>query len=429
MNKFNQNFFQVLYPFFPIWAWFCLKFLHFPAEKILVFMLLPSISYIIWTMRVRFPAYLVFFSLFTVFHLWTIFYYDLLPSNTNWFNFFFSDYNVLALALFFVVENSNFEDDFIQRMNKFTLGIILVSLLVSIIQIKVPTFFFNNDSETNDWDSIYMEDQRNASIYSWVSMNSVGVTFPFILAIMISVYEIRSKAFPLIALSGVVVSFLTRARYVMISAIIAFSQLFIGKRIRATTKFYLIIGFIAGLALIIGAANVAGFDIQAVINERILEKDSDMGSAKARILSYEVFLKKFPEHPYIGVGPKTRDDVVDLLGGEAPIIHVGYLSYLYYYGIFGASLLFICLILLVYDSWIVGKRYGFWGSFYGFTGFILANATFVYFNMSEMGIVMGLIYMRYYKLRYERLYELNSENPDEEEGQFPGKITTPIQIA
>lgn len=428
MNKFNQNFFQVLYPFYPLWAWFCLKFLHFPAEKILVFMLLPSVSYVIWTMRPRFPLYLLCYSLFTAFHLWTVFYYDLLPDNTNWFNYIFSDYNVLACVLFFVVENTNFDDEFIQRMNKFTLAIIVISLLVSIVQIKSPMFFYNSEGETNDWESIYMQDQRNASIYSWVSMNSVGVTFPFILAIMLSVYEIRSKAFPLIALSGVVVSFLTRARYVMISAIIAFAQLFIGKRIKAKTKFGLIMGFTVGLILIVGAAQIAGFDIQAVINERILEKDSDMGSAKARILSYEVFKQKFPEHPYIGVGPKTRDDVVDLLGGEAPIIHVGYLSYLYYYGVLGAALLFICLILLLYDSWVVGKRYGFWGAFYGFTGFVLANATFVYFNMSEMGIVMGLIYMRYYKLRYERLYESEAENFTSSENDLPGKITNPISV-
>jgi len=429
MNKFNQNFFQVLYPFFPLWAWVCLQFLHFPVEKILVFMLLPSAFYVIWTMRVRFPAYLFFFSLFTLFHLWTVYYNDLLPTNTNWTFYIFSDYNVLAFVLFFVLENTNFDDEFIIRMNKFTFYILMLSLLVSIIQIKNSMFFFNMEGGADDWDSIYFEDQRNASIYSWVSLNSVGVTFPFLLAIMLSVYQIRSKEFPFISFSGIVVSFLTRARYVMISSIIAFSQLFIGKRIRATSKFSLIIGFIAGLLLLIGAAQMAGFDIQKVIDDRILEKDSDMGSAKARILSYEVFLKKFPEHPYIGVGPKTRDDVVDLLGGEAPIIHVGYLSYLYYYGALGAALLFICLILLLYDSWKVGRLYGFWGAFYGFTGFVLANATFVYFNMSEMGIVMGLIYMRYYKLRHERLYELESENSDPGEEGFNGADIKPIGVA
>ncbi|MBK7028613.1 MAG: hypothetical protein IPH45_05140 [Bacteroidales bacterium] len=48
------------------------------------------------------------------------------------------------------------------------------------------------------------------------------------------------------------------------------------------------------------------------------------------------------------------------------------------------------------SSWIIGKKYGFWGPFYGFLGFSLANWTFVYFNMSEMGIVISVIFLRYY---------------------------------
>ena len=91
MNKFNQNFFQVLYPFYPFWAWFCYQFLHFPPEKILIFMLVPSVLYTVWTMHIRFPAYLAFYTLFTLFHLWTVFYNDLLPDNTNWFFYIFSD--------------------------------------------------------------------------------------------------------------------------------------------------------------------------------------------------------------------------------------------------------------------------------------------------------------------------------------------------
>lgn len=428
MNKFNQNFLQVLYPFYPIWAWFCLQFLHLPVEKVLIFLLLPSVFYVIWTMHIRFPAYLTIFSLFTVFHLWTVFYNDLLPVNTNWFFYIFSDFNVLTCALLFVVENTNFDDEFIERMNKMVLVVIGLSLLVSIVQIKNPLFFVYTEAGTDVIDSVYFEESRNASIYSWVSQNSVGITFPFLLCIMVSVYQIRSKEFPFIMISGVIVAFLTRARYVMISTVIAFSQLFIGNRLRTKTKFALIIAFVAGLGLIVGAAQMSGFKIQEVINERILEKGTDMKSAKARILSYEVFLKKFPEHPYIGVGPKTRDDVVDLLEGEAPLIHVGYLSYLYYYGVLGASLLFICLLLLLYDSWKVGRLYGFWGAFYGFIGFLLANATFVYFHLNEMGIVLGLLYMRYYKLRYERLYELESENSDNNMEGFTEKNTNPLNF-
>lgn len=404
MNKLAQNLFQVVYPFYPLWAWIMLNFLHFPADKVLVFLLLPSVIYIIGYVRVQLPAYLIFLMLFTMYHFGCIVYNDLKPTNTNWPFYILSDSNFLACLLFFVIENTNFDEKFITKMSKHMLIIIGLSLVVSIIQIKDITFFLNMQFETAD-DAVFSGDGRNASIYSWAGANSIGVTFPIMISILLSVYDFKSRPFPLIAVSGLIVSFLTKARYVMISAIIAFSQLFFVKSIPIKKKLSVIGAFVVGILLLLAVSQMAGFDIQKVIDERILEKGNEMGSAKARILSYDVFMMKFPENPYFGVGPKTRDDVIDLLDGEAPLIHVGYLSYLYYYGFFGAILLFIALFLLIREGWLIGKRNDFWGSFYGFVGFALANATFVYFNFSEMGIVLAVIYMRYYKVNPERLYD------------------------
>ena len=118
-------------------------------------------------------------------------------------------------------------------------------------------------------------------------------------------------------------------------------------------------------------------------------------------------MKKFPEHPWFGVGPATRQDVKDLLGDEAPLIHVGYLSYLYFYGIIGCLFLFLTLFFILRWSWVIGRQYGFWGAFYGFLGFCFANVTFVYFNFSEMGIVLIVLYLHYYS-------NLESVQPEEE---------------
>lgn len=396
MNKITQNLFQVIYPFYPLWAWISLSFLHFPPDKILIILLLPILIHIIWKIKMMVPAYLVFFILFTLFHLVSVFYNNLVPSNTTWYLFIFSDTNVLACLLFLVIENTNFDEGFITKMNRNILLIIALSLVVSIIQVKNQLFFFNTGLE--DEDLAYSGDNRNASIYSWLGSNSVAVTFPILLSILLSVYDFKSKPFPLISISGIIVSFLTRARVVMISSIMAFLQLLLVKTIPLKKKIYVIAFFVAGILLLIGISQMAGFDINKIINERILEKDNEMGSAKARILSYDVFMMKFPENPYFGVGPKTRNDVIDLLGGDAPIIHVGYLSYLYYYGFFGAVLLFLALLFLMKDAWIIGKEHGFWGAFYGLLGFAIANITFVYFNFSEMGIILAVIYMRYYKV-------------------------------
>jgi O-antigen ligase len=136
-----------------------------------------------------------------------------------------------------------------------------------------------------------------------------------------------------------------------------------------------------------------------VVTNRILEKSTGFGSAKARIESLNVFLKIFPENPWFGVGPQTGIDVLQLLRGITTSIHVGYLSYLYFYGIIGAMFVFLTLFFLLKDSFEIGKKFLFWGSFYGLLSFCFANLTFSYFNFSEVGIVLAVVYMRYYKER------------------------------
>lgn len=148
--------------------------------------------------------------------------------------------------------------------------------------------------------------------------------------------------------------------------------------------------------MITGVAKIYDYNIQKVIDDRILEKSTNMASANARLKSLEVFLIKFPEHPILGVGPATGKDVIQLLQGVAPIIHVGYLSYLYFYGLAGFLLLILSLFYLLKNAWIVGTKYVFWGSFYGLLAFCIANLTFVYFNLSEMGVLLAVIYVKYF---------------------------------
>ncbi|MEO6488417.1 MAG: O-antigen ligase family protein [Ferruginibacter sp.] len=404
MNKVAQNLFQVIYPFYPLWAFVMVQYAKFPVGKVLIFMLLPVLIYYIYNLHMRVPSYLVFYLLFTVYHLGSVYVNDLLPTTTNWFNYFFSDTNVLACILFLVIENTDFSEGFIKRMSRNMLIIIGLSTVVSIIQIKDVTFFYNIENDVNDYMTFY-DENRNASIYSWYNLNSVGITFPIMISILLSYYDFKSRPFPLIAISGIIVPFLTRARYVMMSTIIAFSQLLLVKTIPIKKKFAVIMAFVVVIVMILAVSQMVGYDINKIIDERIMEKGNEMSSAKTRLLSYDVFMMKFPENPYYGVGPKTRDDVIDLLGGEAQLIHVGYLSYLYFYGVIGASLLFIALFLLLRDSWLVGRRQQFWGSFYGLLGFAIANFTFVYFAFEEMGIVLAVMYARYYKLNAERLNE------------------------
>lgn len=389
----------ILLPFYPIWAavFYTLLNRHIHYFGVLVFSLLAFILIIIQNIRI--PKYLIFFILFTIYHLCSIFINGLVPADSNLVTFILTDVNVFACIAFFVIENTDFEKSFLKKMNICLALVVIVSLIISIVQIKFPTFFVSPSLERNvEW-LLYIQQKRIFSIYSWTNLNSVGISFPIMIAILLSVYNNKVNLFPWIVVSGIAVPFLTKARYAMLGAVVAFSQLFFVSKIPVKRKISFLFVFAVGVILLINIARLTGFDVQQVVSDRILEQGSQMGSARARLVSLEVFLIKFPENPWFGVGPSTRADVVRLLGGVAPLIHVGYLSYLYFYGILGFSLLLFSIFYLFKDAWVAGTKYMFWGSFYGLLLFCLANATMVYFNFSEFGIFLLVLYLRYFGLQ------------------------------
>lgn len=396
MNKVIQLLFLALFPLFPLWGWasYSLTSRHVSLFTCVIF--IPLIFYILIYEKARLPKYLLFYIFFTIFHLASVFINDL-AKGQNLIYFILTDINVVACVVLFVVENTKLDRPFISNMNIMLLIAVAVSAIVSIMQIPNSYFFINPELTQSVGGILYLEERRNFSIYSWINLNSVGITFPIIISILLSYSNELKKSFPFVILGGIIVAFLTRARYVMISTIIVLSQLFFISKIELKKKVYILLLFIVSISLLLVLANIYGFDIQRVVSDRILEQRTGMGSFKARIISFEVFKLKFPEHPVLGVGPSTRADVVQLLGGVAPLIHIGYLSYLYFYGIAGSMLLFLSLFFMLKDSWDVGKKHGFWGTFYGLLSFLFANVTFVYFNLGESGLILALIYMKYYK--------------------------------
>jgi len=395
MDKFVQLLFLVLLPFYPLWAWLSDTLVKLYINKIVILILLPIAIYYIIIKRLKFPIYLLFLVIFTLYHLGSIYINNLIPLDTNWLYYILSDTNFFACVFLFIIENTQFDFKFIKKMNHCIFAIVIIALVVSLIQIKFPYFFVSPILKGIEYIH-YIEQGRNFSIFSWIDLNSLGITFPILISILISTGRTERLTFPFIIISGIIVSFLSKARYVMLSSIIVFSQLFFVSKIDFRKKIYILLIFIISVVAVVSIAKVYNYDIQKVIDTRILERTSDLASARARVISFEVFLVKFPEHPLFGVGPITRLDVVQLLRGAAPIIHIGYLSYLYFYGIVGSFLIFISIFFLLRKAWIVGRKYLFWGSFYGLLSFCFANLTFVYFNLSEIGILLAVIYIKYF---------------------------------
>jgi len=396
MNKLQQFLFLVLFPFYPFWAMLSYYFTHRYVNIFTELIFIPFAIYIVIFKKIRFPVYLIFLFLFTIFHLFSFFINDLGKGQSIPF-ILLSDLNILACTVLFVAENTDFEDILISLMTRLILVVVAISLVVSLIQVKNPYFLVSPDITNNLGGILYLEQHRDFSIYSWVNINSVGITFPILISILLSFSKQIKNSLPFTIITGMAVAFLTRARYTMISTLIVLSQMFFNAKIEFKRKFYISLIFTCSIIFLAVIANVYGYDIQQVVSDRILEKRTGLSSFNARVTSYEVFKLVFPEHPLFGVGPETRADVVQLLGGVAPLIHIGYLSYLYFYGIFGSLLIFCALFFLLRDGWLIGRRHNYWGSFYGLIAFCFANFTFVYFNFSEAGVVLAIVYLVYFK--------------------------------
>lgn len=401
MNKITQLFFLVLFPFLPFWAWSVSLVRNTPIEMLITPVLIPLAFYILISPKINCPKYLTFFMLFTLYQIGSVYVNDLVPSYTTFLKYVIGNRNVLACLFFFVAENTHFDDRFIRIMNRNIFIIVIISLLFSLLQLRNPSFFVAPYVTENLENESFLTENRIFSIYSWLDLNTLGITFPILIAILLSLFSHKKMASPIIILSGIIVSFLTKARYVMISAIIVFSQLFFTSKINFSKKVSIFLIFIGSILISVSVAKALGYNIQQVIDERILEKGTNMESASARVLSYYVFLKVFPDHPLFGVGPKTNSEVVRLLGGRAPIIHVGYLSFLYFYGLVGCFFLFVAIFFMLRRAWIIGSKNEFWAGFFGLLAFCFANTTMVYFNFSEMGIVLVFIYLRYYSEKSE----------------------------
>lgn len=397
MNKITRLFFLVFFPFLPFLAWILSKVRDTPIDMFVTLILIPIAFYILITPKINFPKYLTFFSLFTIYHLSSVYINHLIPPESNLIKTILGDKNLVACLLFFVIENTHFDEKFMRAMTRNIYIIVIISLIVSLLQLKFPTFFVAPYVVQNADNEVFLTENRIFSIYSWVGLNSLGITFPILIAILLNYYSNKRLSTPLLLLCGIIVSFLTKARYVMISMIIVFSQLFFTSLIKLRKKVYILLIFSGCILLSIGIAKTMGYNIKQVVNERILEQSTNLGSANARIISYFVFLQVFPEHPLFGVGPSTSSEVVRLLGGWAPFIHIGYLSYLYFYGLIGCFFFFLGIFYLLKYAWSMGSQYNFWGGFFGLLAFCFANVTMVDFDLSEIGIVLIIIYFKYFK--------------------------------
>ena len=400
----NISFYNMLSPF--VWLAFFLQLITVTSVH--------KKKYII-------PKYALFLGLFVVYKMASD--YFLVGKALN-IKYIYTDYVLSGLLFMLIIENSLISKKLISRLFKINIVILIIAFLVILYQQVIDDTFFVDLAKDNVANYILNPDiyeKRMPYIYSWLSLLEVSFSFISIAAIILSIRlkKHRKIYITFIWLAAIVIfAFLTKSRWIMINGLLLFLMYFLYHKVnfKSILKYFFIVIIFGYLGL--NALEKINIPIKTILNDRILEKKNgglEQGSAGTRLLAFFIFYKLFPEHPILGKGymhnfsGDSKDhELTNMLAGRSSQIHVGYLSLFYYYGIIGGGIFLLFLYHLMKKLKREAKQTRFWGAYFAYLGFILANLTLVTFTVFWVGLNMALLFHRYYVLQLKNKPKLSS---------------------
>lgn len=332
-------------------------------------------------------------------------------------SYFFRNITFYTIFVLLLIENTTFDYKFFSKMKVLIIATIIIGFCFTLYQVLVDYQFFIPQNIVYSFE-VYGQniwERRHTSIFAYLGSNEMGVSYIALLSIFIAMNSYKRNntgRFYIYILIGSLIAVAGNARYVLFSLIIILSQIvIINKSFFKKFKTFIIVAFT--ILVLLFVLSILGYDISSYFNDRVFSKVSD----SARINAFEVFLKEYPKEYLLGAGKQILVDISSVdLKNSAPLIHVGYLSHLYQYGLIGSFLLFWFWGLLIGYLYNKAKKVRFWGSFFAFFAFFFANTTFVYMNVFTYGLIIAIIYSKYYKPIYilsKREYDklrLNNKN-------------------
>lgn len=388
--------------FLPFIAW-VIKFLFNSNYEYfyLLFSMIVIMKIIVEGEKLFFPKYLKFFFLFLLYSILNDIIILNILDTMSIAKYIANNIFLIAFLVFIIVENTLIPPKFLKISNTLLFSIIILSFIVSVVQMFNPSFFVQIDQSEKYLNMILYERGSSLSIYSWLGRNSLGISFIAISCVYTGQLLLNKKNTTLILILSGTISFLSKGRYVMVSFLYnLFQRYFYGKRdfIKITkTIFYILTIVLLTLGFL---QYVLKVNVNNIIEERILETNKPTlyeKGASSRLIAFEVFSEIFPINPFFGAGMKNTAKLDEILEGRSSTIHVGWLYIFYTYGIFGGFLFIIFFFHLLKNLTMVARISGFWGSHSAFITFALANLTLPYFKLFEMGLVIALIYNKIYK--------------------------------
>ncbi|MDY0278150.1 MAG: hypothetical protein RBQ97_08695 [Acholeplasma sp.] len=305
------------------------------------------------------------------------------------------------VVLIFIIQNTKFTSKYIKFLINIIGYTILIAMIVTIIQVfnfefLNANYLWNQDKALTKG-ALDIYNIRRNSIFGYIDPNELGLSFFPLLSVFIG-HKLKNKDnrfLLLFVFAGGVIAFFSNTRYVMVAYIIVILQVLVYRRttMLATIKALLLIGFVS-IALYFVIIEM-GYDIGDWADQRLFREGTFREST--RFLALQNFLIFFPQNFLFGYGYLTNSLQIASNSIGSSQIHVGYLSALVYFGLVGCFFLFGLWFLLFKSLYKTAKATNYWGSFFAFLVFLWANLTLVMFSLFYYGILIAIVFDKYYK--------------------------------
>ncbi|MCD4744736.1 MAG: hypothetical protein K8R58_00375 [Bacteroidales bacterium] len=312
------------------------------------------------------------------------------------FNYFFNNVNIQILFILIIINNTKFDSFFINNSIKVIKLTIIIAFAISFIQLIYDTAFFTPKKIIEDNLNANIYQVRRTSIFAYVHQTALGLSFLPLVSILLGTYLVHDKKnfYPFLIMAGIV-AIASNTRYIIAGLLIVLFQILVSRGIslNKSIKWFIYVGVI--VFVVFQVFEFIGYDLKDFYNQRLFAEGSFKKTT--RYLAYEMFLKFFPKSWFWGTGVHLTDEIKHEIGGRSSQIHLGYLSHLVSYGIFGSFLYFFYLYLFARDLYSTAKKTSFYGAYFAFLIFLWANMTLVYYSVYTYGLIFAFIFNKYFK--------------------------------
>lgn len=383
----------------PLIGYLSFYLIGFEGWQLLTYLVIPLYLIFLYTRRnkIFFPKFIYFYIAYTIyFFIWRIFngYID----EKGLLKYIFNNYHVYYILLIIVIYNTNISKKSYSIFIKLSQILLIVALGGVIIQFFSPGMFVRPVGWVVNYDNIFL-DQR-PSVFSFVSDNDYGITVLALFSLVFS-FQLKQKNIKSLIFFSLITglyALLTNSRYVIVGFLLVILQFSLLKGTLKKYKYFIYLMFIFGtLAYLI--IDVFEINLNLWYQERLFAEGSLENTT--RYGAYINFLHFFPQKPIFGTGVHLTEEIrraSRAIGSSQ--IHVGYLSHLVSYGLFGSFLLFSFWFALAKDLYKKAKRTTYYGPFFAFLVFLWFNVTAVDFYFRYPGLIIVFVFSQFYYNQY-----------------------------